>query len=163
LVSVAAGGAAGDAGGKADQPCHFSRRAVMFVTGCPLAASVQSGHRRTVMHELSIAHSLVEVATRAATDAHVARVTAVHLRLGALAGVVKESLLFCYDLAAGGTALEGSRLIIEDVPVKVKCERCTDGCEPAGRHDFHCPKYDLVAPVIVQGRELQIQALEYDE
>jgi hydrogenase nickel incorporation protein HypA/HybF len=115
------------------------------------------------MHELSIAHSLVEVAEQAAANANIARVSAVHLRLGALAGVVKESLLFCYDVAAAGTRLEGSRLIIEEVPVKVRCERCVEGCEPLSPHSFQCPKYDLVAPVVVQGRELQIESLEYNE
>lgn len=115
------------------------------------------------MHELSLAQSLVEVASQAAAQANVTRVKAVHLRLGALAGVVKDPLLFCYDLAAQGTALEGSQLVIEDVPMKIKCSHCTpEGCEPHDPPSWQCPKYDVVAPVLVQGRELQIESLEYD-
>ena len=44
------------------------------------------------MHELSIALGLVEAAQEEAERLH-ARVSAVHLRLGALSGVVPEALL----------------------------------------------------------------------
>ena len=50
------------------------------------------------MHELSIAHSLVEIAEEAAAKAGVARVTVVHLRLGVLAGVVQDALLFGFEI-----------------------------------------------------------------
>ena len=49
---------------------------------------------------------------------------AVHLRLGALAGVVPEALLASYEMACAETPLEGSRLVIEEVPVVVFCPRC---------------------------------------
>ncbi len=45
------------------------------------------------------------------------RVTAVHLKLGALSGVVKDALLFSYEIACQGSCLEGSRLEIEELPV----------------------------------------------
>ena len=76
------------------------------------------------MHELSLTHDLVEIASDAARQANVQRVDVVHLKVGALAGVVTDSLLFCYDLATRGTPLEGSRLEIHPVPLVVKCERC---------------------------------------
>jgi hydrogenase nickel incorporation protein HypA/HybF len=38
----------------------------------------------------------------------------VHLKLGALAGVVKDALLFSWDLACADTPIAGSRLAIED-------------------------------------------------
>ena len=41
-----------------------------------------------------------------------ARVLEVRLRVGALAGVVVESLEFCWGIAAEGTALEGSKLVV---------------------------------------------------
>ena len=42
------------------------------------------------------------------------RVTALHLKLGSLSGVVKEALSFSWEIACQGTILEGSRLIIEE-------------------------------------------------
>src|SRR6185369_14537968 len=73
--------------------------------------------RRLRMHELSIAISLIEAAQDEAEKHKARAVVAVHLRLGAMSGVVKEALLFSYGVAAQGTPLEGSTLIIEEVPV----------------------------------------------
>lgn len=41
------------------------------------------------------------------------RVEAVHIRIGALSGVVPEALEFSYQAASEGTMLEKSRLVIE--------------------------------------------------
>ena len=79
--------------------------------------------RARTMHELSIALSLVDLAQEEA-GRQGGRVCALHLRLGALAGVVPEALLASYEMACAETPLEGSRLVIEEVPVVVFCPRC---------------------------------------
>ena len=87
------------------------------------------------MHELSIAESLVEAASEAAREEGIARVTAVHLRLGKFAGVASESLLFCYEVAAKGTALEGSKLVIEPVAghaIEIRALECPDPDDGSG-------------------------------
>ena len=56
------------------------------------------------MHELSIALSILDLAAEEA-ERHGGRVAAVHLRLGPLAGVVKDALVSAYDLAREGTPL----------------------------------------------------------
>lgn len=72
------------------------------------------------MHELSIAHSLVELAADAAERAGVSRISVVHLRLGALAGVVRDALEFGFAIAADGTALAGARrLVVAELPVRI--------------------------------------------
>ncbi len=114
------------------------------------------------MHELSLAHDLVEIASDAARQANVQRVDVVHLKVGALAGVVTEALLFCYDLATRGTPLEGSRLEIHPVPLVVKCERCSAGCQLEEFNGLICPTYGGPAALVVSGRELQIESLEYE-
>ncbi len=63
------------------------------------------------MHELSIALSIIEGASQEASNRGGAEVHAVHLKLGALSGVVKDALLFSYGLACEGTLLEGSELM----------------------------------------------------
>ena len=115
------------------------------------------------MHELSIAYSLVEIASQAADSMGVRRVDVVHLRLGALAGVVQDALLFGYEIAAKGTALDGSRLAIEELPVVVHCPRCQADRTLPGIQRFRCPVCDEPTGQIVQGRELEIVSLEYTE
>ena len=73
------------------------------------------------MHELAIAESVVAaVLDRAAEQ----EIRVVHVRVGQLCGVVPDSLLFCFDLAAAGTGLEGARLEIERVPGVAHCRTC---------------------------------------
>jgi len=60
------------------------------------------------MHELSIALSMIEMATEEAERREGVRVNALHLKLGPLSGVVKDALLFSYEIACNGTPLEGS-------------------------------------------------------
>ena len=64
---------------------------------------------RARMHELSIAHSLVRIATQAAQEAQISQIDAVHLQLGVLSGVVKDALLFSFDIVAENTPLSGSK------------------------------------------------------
>jgi hydrogenase nickel incorporation protein HypA/HybF len=67
------------------------------------------------MHELSIALSIVDGVTEEAGQHGGGPVRAVHLRLGRLSGIVAEALLFSYEVACEGTALQGSELRIEEV------------------------------------------------
>lgn len=114
------------------------------------------------MHELSIAYSLVQMASAAAEEEGITQVTAVHLKLGALSGVIQDALLFSYDIATKDTVLAGSKLIIEDVPVVVNCSCCGE-VELANIQRFRCPVCDVVTADIVRGKELQISALEYED
>lgn len=115
------------------------------------------------MHELCIAYNLVEIAERAAQQASVDRVIAVHLRLGAMSGVVKDALLFGYDVAVRGTRLEGSRLEIEQVPVMVYCENCDAEVNLSNIQRFQCPRCGKPTADIRQGKELELTYLEIDD
>ena len=115
------------------------------------------------MHELSIALSIVELAQEEATRRGGVRVDAVHLRLGPLAGVVKEALLGSYELAAAGTPMAGSRLVIEDVPIVVYCPRCQAQRSLGSMQNFCCPECGTPTGEVVQGKELEVFALEIQE
>ncbi len=68
------------------------------------------------MHELSIAVNIVDIACEEAEKQCDARVDAVYLNLGTLSGVVKDALLFSWELACEGTRIAGARLAIRDMP-----------------------------------------------
>ncbi|HVK21117.1 MAG TPA: hydrogenase maturation nickel metallochaperone HypA [Actinokineospora sp.] len=107
------------------------------------------------MHELAITQSVVEAITERLGDA---RVTAVRLEVGQLAGVVSDSLRFCFDVAAQGTTVEGARLEIDEPPGRGRCRDC--GAERAF-HDLillcDCGSADIE---ILAGRELRIRSVE---
>lgn len=115
------------------------------------------------MHELSIAIRIVELAQEEAERRGDFQVTAVHLKLGALSGVVKEALLSCYEMACENTPLQRSRLVIEDVPVVVFCPTCRARRRLSSVQLFCCPECGAPTTEIVQGKELEVFALEIQE
>lgn len=123
-----------------------------------MTAGRRSGHNPGV-HELSIATSLVELACEKAAGLGNVRVEAVYVRLGPLAGVVRDALLFSFDVAARGTALEGARLELEEVPLTVLCPRCEAERELAG-FPLECPACGTPTPRVLRGRELELTSLE---
>jgi hydrogenase nickel incorporation protein HypA/HybF len=115
------------------------------------------------MHELSIAMGIVDAALDEAQRRGGLQVSAVHLRLGALSGVVKDALLFSYEMACQDTALQGSRLIVEDVPVVVFCSQCHEPRALDSIQSFACPECGAPTMDILQGKELEVFALEVEE
>jgi len=115
------------------------------------------------MHELSIAISMIEMAEQEAANRGNARVTALHLKLGPLSGVVKDALLFSYNIASKGTTLEGSSLVIEDLPIVIYCTECQQEHPIETVQRLCCPVCGTLTPCVVRGRELEISALELEE
>jgi len=83
--------------------------------------------------------------------------------LGPLAGVVKEALLFSYEIACNGTVLEGSRLIIEDTPVVIYCPLCQTEQILESIQRFCCPVCDAPSSDVRGGRELELVTMEITE
>jgi hydrogenase nickel incorporation protein HypA/HybF len=110
------------------------------------------------LHELSIAQAIVHVAVR---NAGGSRVTRVYVRLGHLRQVVPSALQFSFELCAHGTAVEGAALELEEVPVRVTCQRCGAASEPAG-FPLACAPCGGLAVEVVQGEELQVESLELE-
>jgi hydrogenase nickel incorporation protein HypA/HybF len=112
------------------------------------------------MHELSIAVSLIDAACEEAERLGNVRVAVLHLRLGALSGVVKDALEFSFDLAAEGTVIAGARLEIEEIPVVVFCPACRAERELPGLQSFRCPVCGGETADLVRGRELELVSME---
>ena len=115
------------------------------------------------MHELSIALSIIEGATEEAARHDNAKIEAVHLKLGRLSGVVKNALLFSWEIACQGTKIEGARLEIEEIPVVVFCGNCQAEKNIEAINNLVCPQCETPAAEIISGRELQVSALEISE
>jgi hydrogenase nickel incorporation protein HypA/HybF len=115
------------------------------------------------MHELSIAMSIVEMAQEEAERRGGVQVSAVHLKLGILSGVVKEALLSSYEMACADTPLQGSRLLVEEAPVIVFCPRCQMQRALSSIQLFCCAECGTPTSEIVQGKEIEVVALEIEE
>ena len=114
------------------------------------------------MHELSIAMSIVELAQEESDRRGGVPVVAVHLKVGALSGIVKDALCSSYEIACEATPLAGSRLVIEEVPVLVFCPNCNASRPVHSTQLFCCAECGALCGEIVQGKELQLVALEVE-
>jgi hydrogenase nickel incorporation protein HypA/HybF len=112
------------------------------------------------MHELSIALSIVDGALDELKRHGAARVNAVHMRLGRLAGVDKDALLFSYGLACEETALASSQLVIEDVDVRIFCPVCDKEQQVLSFPVLRCGTCGTITDRVVQGREMEITGME---
>lgn len=112
------------------------------------------------MHELSIALSIIQGVEEEMARRGVPRITAVHLQLGPLSGVVKDALLFSFELACEGTPLEGSQLEIEEIPIVLYCEVCRQEQPAVSLQRLCCGVCDTPSMDIRKGSELEIFALE---
>jgi hydrogenase nickel incorporation protein HypA/HybF len=115
------------------------------------------------MHELSIAVSMIEMATEEAERRGAVSVSALYVKLGPLSGVVKDALLFSYEVASNGTPLEGSQLLIEDVPVVIFCSKCQAERTLGSIQHFCCPVCGTLSSQVLTGRELEFVAMEIEE
>jgi hydrogenase nickel incorporation protein HypA/HybF len=111
------------------------------------------------LHELAIADSVVQIASRHADGR---QVTKVYLKVGHLRQVVPSALTFSFELVAQGTPVEGAELEMEEIPVTGKCREC--GVE--GRQESFplqctaCESFDLQ---VLEGEELYVESLELEE
>ena len=115
------------------------------------------------MHEMGIALQIIEIAEASIpTDMQGARIERVNLQIGKLAAVVPVSLLFCFEMAAKDTPLQGARLNIEELPGVAKCNDCGTQWIISGL-SFRCEKCQSGSIEIISGRELDIQSIEIAE
>ncbi|MBC5824333.1 MAG: hydrogenase maturation nickel metallochaperone HypA [Candidatus Eremiobacteraeota bacterium] len=112
------------------------------------------------MHEVSIAASIAEGVCEEASKQGVDHVDAVHVRIGAMAGVVKDSLSFAWDVVVADTLLAGSRLQIEEIPLTVYCPACETERTPTSPAILVCPVCQAPTPRILSGREMQVVGME---
>jgi hydrogenase nickel incorporation protein HypA/HybF len=111
------------------------------------------------MHELSIAQSIVSVASRHAAGRRVRRV---EVEIGHLRQVVPSALEFAFELSVEGTELEGVELAIEHVPAVGRCRACGIQTQ-LERFPFSCGACGGMDLEITAGEELLVTALELDD
>jgi hydrogenase nickel incorporation protein HypA/HybF len=115
------------------------------------------------MHELSIALSILDTVSEEAERRGGVAVSAIHVRLGPLSGVVKESLLSAYDLAREESPFADARLVVEELPLVIYCDTCQAEQPVPSMQELCCPRCGTRSGRIIRGNELEITALEVVE
>lgn len=111
------------------------------------------------MHELSVCQALIaQVADIAA--AHGARgVKTVRLQIGPLSGVEAALLEHAYPLASAGSVSESAQLIVERLPVRVRCQDCGAESE-ATVNRLLCDACGSYRTQLISGDEMLLASVE---
>ncbi|AEH89928.1 hydrogenase maturation nickel metallochaperone HypA [Mesorhizobium opportunistum] len=110
------------------------------------------------MHELGITRNIVSIVEEAAKGRRVRRVT---LDVGQFSGVIPDAILFCFDIVAKGTLLDGARLDIRKIAGRASCRTCSATFETATLYQA-CACGSLAIDRLA-GEELKIREMEIEE
>jgi hydrogenase nickel incorporation protein HypA/HybF len=111
------------------------------------------------VHELSIAESIVRIASAHAAGRPVTRV---EVKVGHLRQVVPSSLQFAFELLANDTVLEGAELVLEEVPAAGRCRACGAESTLPG-FPLQCAACGELDVDVIRGEELLVDSLEIEE
>jgi hydrogenase nickel incorporation protein HypA/HybF len=114
------------------------------------------------MHELSIAQGIVDIIRQYVPEEQAADVRRVRIRVGQMAGIVPDSLDFCFGAIVNGTPMEEARLDIEETPVRSQCAGCGEAFAVEGAA-FLCPFCGSREIKIISGTELQVIEIELSD
>ena len=76
------------------------------------------------MHELAICQALMNQVESIAAERNARSVVSIVVGMGPLSGVEAQLLKHAYPVASAGTIAEGARLVVENLPVRIKCTQC---------------------------------------
>ena len=114
------------------------------------------------MHELPVTRSLLELALQHAAAAGGGRVTALHVEVGRLSGVIDRFVQFYWDIVSEGTPAEGARLHFNTIPIEMECRNCSRRFEPDGE-SYACPACEATEVTVVRGDEFNLAAIDLDQ
>lgn len=123
------------------------------------------------LHEFSMATSLVGTIMDRVERDGAEKVLEVHLVIGKLTLLETDQFSFCYEVITKGTLLEGSKLLVTEGDVKVKCTQCNyTGAmkfESDMLHHMFVPTLQCVfcgsQVQILEGNECTIKSVKYQK
>ena len=114
------------------------------------------------MHELSIAQDILAIIRQNVPQEELKNIQSVNVKIGEMAGVVPDSLEFCFQAMVSGTEMEDSKLVIEKIPFVLVCSTCgkTSTNEFGIKICSHCSSPDTN---VISGLEMQVVDIELNE
>lgn len=113
------------------------------------------------MHEVALAQGIVELVEAEALAQHFSRVTRIHLKIGALAAVEPDALVFGFDSVSQGTVAQGAELRIDRPAGAAYCLGC-EGQTVLGRRGDPCQACGSYQVMVTDGEDLKVTQLEVE-
>jgi hydrogenase nickel incorporation protein HypA/HybF len=111
------------------------------------------------MHELALLQELCQLASAAAAQQGARQIHRLELRIGELGGVDPEALRQAFAVVASNAPWQGTELDLEVVPTRCFCPHCDQAFRPLDVIHV-CPSCGALSSQLLEGRELELVALE---
>lgn len=111
------------------------------------------------MHELAVCQAMLQQVSQIAAEQHASSVESITVHIGPLSGVESHLLEQAFPLASAGTIARDAKLIIETLPITVKCEQCGAQTE-ASPNRLLCGACGDYHTRLLSGDELLLASLE---
>ena len=111
---------------------------------------------------MSIAMDVLKIVQEHLPKDHPVRVTKITLKVGKLTAVIADTFKFGMEIITKGTEAEGAEIVIDNVPLVVKCENCGEQSE-LSEPFFVCPKCESTRLSVLSGRDLYIESIEVED
>lgn len=114
------------------------------------------------MHELAVCQSILDQVESIASERNAISVTSIVIALGPLSGVEAQLLKNSYPIASAGTVAENAELIIQQLPIKVKCTKCGSESD-ALPNKLICKQCGDWRTTLISGDELILMRVELEK
>ncbi len=114
------------------------------------------------VHELSIAENILSIVERYVPEKERPLVRTVKVAVGAQAGIVADSLTFCFEAIVSESPVAQARLAIETIPFTIRCRSCGATSTPADGMML-CPHCGSTEGEITGGTEMRVVEVELDD
>lgn len=113
------------------------------------------------MHELAVCQSLIDQVEAIALQKNAKIVCTIIVGIGPLSGVESQLLKNAYTVASAGTIAENAELIVEDLPVRVKCTKCGSESD-ALPNKLICKQCGDWRTTLISGDEMMLLSVELE-
>lgn len=114
------------------------------------------------MHELSIAQNIIEIVLENLADDQKQLVKVVRVKIGKLTNILPDSLLFSFEALTKETSLDGTKLEIEHLPLRIKCMDCGE-ITTSNEFIFSCQNCKGNRINIISGNEFLVSEIELND
>ena len=114
------------------------------------------------MHELAICQALMEQVETIAEERDARSVISIVIAMGPLSGVEVQLLKNAYPIASAGTVAQDAELVIEHLPIKVRCNQCGSESD-ALPNKLTCKQCGDWQTTLISGDEMMLMRVELEK
>ena len=111
------------------------------------------------MHESHLIQGVIRQICEEAAKKNVKHVRLINLKVGLGLGMDEESVRLHFEALADGTPVEGAIIVVNFIPVKLKCPSCGNLFERP-KKSLECPQCHVLGGPTDIGREFIVESFD---